>query len=167
MRRVADRFRGGILAASTLLLMGCHTYMPVQQPVPGTTVRVQVPLTSAAQGSNQAPETVSIEGTLIEFGDTVEVEVTNRQEYGAFREVTRVDTLRIATSGIIGLDERIFSTGRSVVLGLAIGGVAAAFAWTALGFEGGGSNPTPGPDGPRPSFLLSPIVRTIWGLIHW
>ena len=53
--------------------------MPVQQPVPGTTVRVQVPLTSAAQGPNQAPETVSIEGTLIEFGDTVEVEVTNRK----------------------------------------------------------------------------------------
>ena len=167
MRRVADRFRGGIVATSTLLLMGCHTYMPVQQPVPGTTVRVQVPLTSAAQGPNQAPETASIEGTLVEFGDTVEVEVTNRQEYGAFREVTRVDTLRIAASGIIGLDERAFSTGRSVVLGLAIGGVATAFALTALGFEGGGSNPTPGPDGPQPSFLLSPIVRPIWGLIHW
>jgi len=167
MSKVLDRFHRGMLIASTLLFMGCHTYMPVQQPVPGTTVRVQVPLTSAAQGSNQAPETVSIEGTLIEFGDTVEVEVTNRQEYGAFREVTRVDTLRIATSGIIGLDERAFSTGRSVVLGLAIGGVATAFALTALGFEGGGSNPTPGPDGPQPSFLLSPIVRTIWGLIHW
>ena len=167
MRRVAERFRGDMLAASTLLLMGCHTYTPVQQPVPGTTVRVQVPLTSPAQGPNQAPETVSIEGTLIEFGDTVEVEVTNRQEYGAFREVTRLDTLRIAASGITGLDERAFSTGRSIVLGLVIGGAAVAFAWTALGFEGGGSNPQPGPDGPQPSFLLSPIVRTIWGLIHW
>lgn len=155
------------MARSSREITSLASIMPVQQPVPGTTVRVQVPLTSAAQGPNQAPKTVSIEGTLIEFGDTVEVEVTNHQEYGAFREVTRVDTLRIAASGIIGLDERIFSTGRSVVLGLVIGGAAAAFAWTALGFEGGGSNPTPGPDGPQPSFLLSPIVRTIWGLIHW
>jgi hypothetical protein len=167
MKKEADRFRGGMLVASTLLLMGCHTYVPVQQPVPGTSVRVRVPLTSAAQRPNQAPETVSIEGTLIEFGDTVEVEVTSRQEYGAFREVMRLDTLRIAAIGITGLDERTFSRGRSVVLGLVIGGAAAAFAWTALGFEGGGSNPEPGPDGPQPSFLLSPIVRTIWGLIHW
>ena len=167
MSKVLDRFHRGMLIASTLLFMGCHTYMPVQQPTPGTTVRVKVPLTSAVQGPNQAPETVSIEGTLIEFGDTVEVEVTNRQEYGAFREVTRLDTLRIAASGITGLDERIFSTSRSIILGLAIGGAATAFALTALGFEGGGSNPTPGPDGPQPSFFLSPIVRAIWGLIHW
>ena len=167
MRKVLDRFHRGMLIASTLLFMGCHTYMPVQQPTPGTTVRVKVPLTSAVQGPNQAPETVSIEGTLIEFGDTVEVEVRDRQVYGAFREVTRLDTLRIAASGITGLDERSFSTGRSVVLGLAIGGAAAAFALTALGFEGGGSNPTPGPDGPQPSLLLSPIARAIWALIHW
>ena len=156
-----------MLIASTLLFMGCHTYMPVQQPTPGTTVRVKVPLTSAVQGPNQAPETVSIEGTLIEFGDTVEVEVRDRQVYGAFREVTRLDTLRIEASGITGLDERSFSTGRSVVLGLAIGGAAVGFALTALGFEGGGSNPTPGPDGPQPSLLLSPIARAIWALIHW
>ena len=167
MRKMALRFRGSMLVVSTLLFMGCHTYIPVQQPAPGTTVRVRVPLTSAVQGPNQAPETVSIEGTLIEFGDTVEVEVRDRQVYGAFREVTRLDTLRIEASGITGLDERSFSTGRSVVLGLAIGGAAAGFALTALGFEGGGSNPTPGPDGPQPSLLLSPIVRAIWTLIHW
>ncbi|GIT51348.1 MAG: hypothetical protein Ct9H300mP15_15610 [Gemmatimonadota bacterium] len=84
----------------------------------------------------------------------------------SFREVTRLDTLRIAASGITGLDERSFSTGRSVVLGLAIGGAAAAFALTALGFEGGGSNLHQVQTDHSPVFFYLRSAA-IGALIHW
>ena len=158
---------GGLALVIVVSLGGCHRYVPVQHFAPGTVVRVQVPLTSAVEGSTQAPETFSVEGSLVSFGDTLEVEVTSRQEYGAFREVIRLDTLRIEVSQIAGLDERVFSLRRSVVLGAVIGAVAGGLALTALGLEGGGGGGTPPPIPPVGTLVLSPIVSFIWGLTGW
>ena len=95
------------------------------------------------------------------------MEVTSRQEYGAFREVIRLDTLRIEVSQIAGLDERVFSLRRSVVLGAVIGAVAGGLALTALGLEGGGGGGKPPPIPPVGTLVLSPIVSFIWGLTGW
>ena len=52
-RRLLD---GGLALVIVVSLGGCHRYVPVQHFAPGTVVRVQVPLTSAVEGSTQAPE---------------------------------------------------------------------------------------------------------------
>ena len=164
--RVARALRGGGAVLGVLLLSGCHTYMPIERPAPGTTVRVRVPLTSAVERPNQSPETVSVEGLLVAFGDTLELEVTSRQEYGAFREVMRRDTLRIARNGITELEERVFSRNRSVGLGVALAGGATVLAAAALGLTGGdqGAGPDSGDD-PSGAIIVASLAKAIWRLI--
>jgi len=127
----------GLLGAS--FMSGCFTYVPVDRPSPGSTVRIHVPVRSAIARPNQAPEFISMEGMVISAADSVILEVSSRREIGAFREIRSVDTLRVARADLSAVDTRVFSLGKSIGLGIAIAGVTAVLAAVAFGLEGGSS----------------------------
>jgi hypothetical protein len=140
----------GVLALSaSLAAAGCHTYVPVTSAEPGSTVRVRVPVTSALDNGNAAPQTAAIEGAVIEFADTLVLAVTNRQEYGAYREVVLYDTLRLAPDQRLSVEQAEFSTGRTVLLSAAIAVGAGALALAAFNSGGGDDTPIDG-GGPPP-----------------
>lgn len=156
------------LAAVLLLASACYTYRPVEHPAPGTPVRVGVPLASPLTRPNQAPETVTFEGRLLSLADTVMVETRSRREMGAFREIFELDTLRVATSNITLMEERLLSKPRTyaftavVTAGAALLGIAAMNTLTG---ESGDPNP-PGDGGnPQGQFSLNPIVSGLLKLV--
>ena len=163
MRRATRSYGGPGRRMATALLIGlisgaCHTYIPVERPAPGANVRVAVPVSSALDNGNAAPQTASIEGTVVASGDTLVLAVTNRQEYGAFREVVMYDTLRLGQDQYVSLDQAEFSTGRTVLLttvlvvGATLGAIAA--------FNQGSGGDTPingGPPPPAPAVACEPV----------
>ena len=143
-------------AAVLLLLLAtaaCHTYVPVSNPTPGTRVRVRVPVTSALDNGNLAPSTASIEGDVIAAGDTLVLGTMTRQEYGAYREVTLVDTLRLGPDQLLSVEQAQFSTGRTIALTAAIVGAAVGTAIAAFG--GGGEQIDGGEPPPQGAIVIS------------
>jgi len=144
----------------------CHSYIPIADPQPGTTVRVTVPVTSAAQNRNAPPQYRSIEGDVVEAGDTVVLAVRTRQEYGAFREIVRYDTLRLAPDQRYSMERSEFSTARTALLTAVITGGITIFALAAVGGGGGGDGPIdPGPPPPQPSIVVGSSL--ISGVLGW
>ena len=142
----------------------CHTYVPVSNPTPGSRVRVRVPVTSALDNSNAGPSTAAIEGDVIAAGDTLILGTTRRQEYGAYREVTRVDTLRLGPDQLLSVEEARFSTSRTVVLTAAI--VAAAVGTAVSAFGGGGEEIDGGAPPPQGALVISnSFVSGVLGLL--
>ena len=168
-RAAAARPFDSMLALTALLLAagGCHTYAPIESATPGTIVRVHVPLTSALANPNAPPETVSIEGEVLTASDTISLATRSRREIGAFREIVEFDTLRLSVDALVGMEVREFSTARSVVLGVAIAGAAAAFAWSALSIEVGGTGDDGNGGGPvsLSSVVVREVAGTIWRVI--
>ena len=158
--------RAGFVGVFVALLAaaGCHSYTPVSTPAPGTTVRVHIPVVSALQDPNAPPQTETIEGQVVEAGDTLVLALRTRQEYGAFREIIQYDTVRLGPDQRSGVELSEFSTGRSVALGLAIAGGATVLAVTAFGLSGEGGGPIDGGPPPPPSFT-GPSVTVSNGLI--
>lgn len=134
-------------------LSGCHNYIPVERPEIGSTVRVRVPVTSAVADPNSLRESsASIEGEVVASGDSIALAVLRRMEYGAYREVVRQDTFRVAAADAIAIERREYSRNKSVALGVGIALAAAGLAATAFGIGGGqqgggpnGGDPTQGP----------------------
>lgn len=158
--------RCGGLVALAIIIAGCHTYTPVTTPVPGTTVRVRLPITNAAANRNAAPQTVSVEGIVVEAGDTLVLATTNRQEYGAFREIIQFDTIRLGPDQVYSVERSDFSTKKSIGLGLVLTGGAALLAAAAFGGLGGDDAPIPGgPPPPMPTVVVSnSFIAGILGL---
>lgn len=129
---------GCVLGAA--VASGCYTYVPMEQPRPQTEVRVTVPIRSAVDRPNREPETYSVEGVLVSASDTVVLETRSRAEAGAFREVVRLDTLRVARGSIMSLDEKVFSTPKTI-------GLTAVLVGGAVGLVSGLLSITTGDDG--------------------
>lgn len=159
--------RTALLLAFAGLLAGCHTYRTVDQPTPGSTVRVSVPISSALSSPNRSPQSAAVEGRLVSAGDTLVLAVQNRQSYGAYREVVRYDTLRLASAQASSVEVREFSKNRSIVLGTAVAAVVTGAAALAFGWGGGSTNTTPpGGGGPEPAIVATPsLIASIWGLV--
>lgn len=160
--------RVGLVCVAVAVLTGCHTYHVVDEPPVGSVVRVRVPLTSAIAGTSAPIETVSVEGLLVGAGDTLRIATETRRELGAYRELIQRDTLRLARSQASSVEVREFSTGRSVVLGTVIAGVAGLAAWYAFDLGGGeaGDGPGNGNGTVTTSIVASPsILSAVWGLI--
>jgi len=150
-----------------MFFAACSTYTPIENPAPGATVRAQVPILSAVTNRNAAPQLITIEGIVVSSGDTVVLATKSRQEYGAFREIMRFDTVRMARGELASLDLQAFSAKKSVALGVALTGAATYFAISALGVKSGEAGD--GPDGglnPSGTIVLKPIVGLIWRLIN-
>lgn len=155
-----------LLSVGVVWLAGCHTYMTVDEPTPGTTVRVSVPVSSALNARNSSPQTAAVEGRLVSAGDTLVLAVENRQSYGAYREVVLFDTLRLASTQASAVEVREFSTGRTIVLGTAIAAVATGAAAMAFGWGGSSEENPPEGGGPVTSIVVSPsLISSLWGLL--
>lgn len=137
--RLPGLFRAAFGLLGAAFMSGCYAYIPVDEPAPGSIVRIQVPVRSAISRPNQAPESISMEGLVLSATDSVVLEVASRRELGAFREIRRVDTLRVARADLSAVHSRVFSRGRSVGLGVAIVSATATLAAVAFGLRGGSS----------------------------
>lgn len=156
--------RAFVLVLGAALLSGCHTYRVVDAPTIGSTVRVHVPVTSALNAGRD--ESASVEGVLLSFGDSIKLESQTRRAIGAFRELSQVDTFRLATEQASLVEVRELSRKRSVVLGVAVlGGVTLAAVY---GFRGGGSDPYD-PGGPPPPVgavvMDRSLITSLLGLV--
>lgn len=158
----ASFMRTLVVVVVAVALGACHTYRPVTAPTPGSTIRVHVPVTSAL---SRVPETAAVEGVLVSMSDTITLATQTRREFGAFRELVRTDTLRLATSQASLVEVREFSKPRSVLAGVVITGGAAYLALIGFGFGSGGDPPDP-PTQPQTSVVVSrSLVSSLVGLI--
>lgn len=156
----------GLLTVMAIsLLSACHTYRAVDEPVPGTTVRVHVPVASPLASRNAPPASVAVEGLVVEGGDTLVLAVTTRRELGAFRELTQYDTVYLGPEQRTGVEVREFSSARSIALGSVIAAGVAGLAAAAFGLGGGGSPDDPGNPPPAPAVVVGSVVSAVWGVL--
>ena len=140
-----------------LVLSGCHTYLPVETPAPGSVARVHVPVRSALADPGLPPATASVEGVVLDSGDTLVLEVRTRRVIGAFNEFMQENTYRVSRDEVVSVEVREFSPGRSAVLGSAILGGAVFLAVAAFRGDTGSGGSKPGPGGGQ-TFTIP-----IWG----
>lgn len=142
-----SRPRGLLLRRMSVLgafvLSGCYAYVPVERPPPGTPVRVQMPASSAVQGSSRIPETVTMEGRVVSFTDTLRLEMRTEQRLGT-RSFVAVDTIRVGAASLASVEERVFSRGRTAVFTVALAGGVALAVWGISTVTGGDGDGKPG-----------------------
>lgn len=165
--RALRSFRALPAVLGAAVMSGCYTYVPVERPSPGATVRVQVPVRSAVSNPNRPPELLSMEGTVLAAADSIVLEVANRREIGAFREIRTVDTLRVAGADLAGVDERVFSRPKTVGLTAAVAGITAVLVFAALDLGGGsGGDDGSGNGGTTTSSIaVRPIFSALLGAL--
>lgn len=123
----------GVWSAVVLTLgaAACHSYVPVERPSAGTTVRAAVPVASVTANPNRPPAVLSVEGTVLATpADSVIMAIRNRREVGQFRVVVEVDTVRLARDGLLALEEQVLSVPKTVAFtaALSAGAVGVALA---------------------------------------
>lgn len=143
----------------------CYTFVPVESPAPGTTVRANVHVRSALSGSNGTAETASVEGMVVSAGDSLVLEARNLVQLGAYRDVVQVDTFRIPSTELASIEEQQFSAPKTIGLSVLIAGGTAFLAATALGLTGGESGGGKGGDPPvNGQVILKPLIGAVWRL---
>jgi hypothetical protein len=144
------------------VLSGCYSYVPVERPAPGSVVRVKLPVRTIIARPSEAPETESLEGTVLSAADSVVLEVESRREIQRFQELTRVDTVRLARADLAALDLRTFSKPKTLGLTAFVVGATVALALVALGLGGDeqGRGPPDG-GGTTGSVVVNPIVSGV------
>lgn len=142
--------RGLVYGVGAVVMSGCYTYIPVENPAPRTPVRITVPLNSAVSNPNRAPDSYTLEGTVVSVGDSLTLETQTTAQMGQFRQVSRMDTVRVARRNLLALDERVYSQSRTIGLGVVIvagtaalvGGIYSATVGSG-GDDGNGGGPPP------------------------
>lgn len=168
MRRpsVFDRV---VTLVGALALSGCFSYVPVETASPGTTVRAKLPIERPVQGSRAvAPEMVDVEGEVVSFGDTLVLATESTQMIGNFREITTADTLRVSADRLAVVEERVFSTSRTVGLTAvltagALGIVLAVASVAGGGDDGGNGNGGGGPAASISAGAIGGLVARLFG----
>ena len=127
-----DACRRLALFVGAAVLSGCFSYLPVESPTPGEMARLRVPVSSAVSTPGAPPETTTVEGMVLEAGDTIVIEVQTRREIGAYREFIQENTYRIARGDLVSVEVRELSRSRSAGLGAAIVLGAGVLAWMAV-----------------------------------
>jgi len=164
---VIPRWAAPLAVAASLTTTACHTYTPVNAAPPGSAVRVLIPVRSAADDPNAAPQTRAIEGRVVQGGDTIVLATTTRQEYGAYREIIQYDTLRLAPEQRYSVEVKEFSSAKSIGLGVGLSALVVGVAIAAFGGEtgdDGGIPPDPPP--PAPAIVSSSLISAILGLLR-
>lgn len=145
-----------VAVVGVFFLTGCHTYIPVDTAPAGTTVRARLPIEQAVEGSRtMAPEVVDVEGKVVSFGDTLVLATQTTQMVGNFREVRVADTLRVSMGRVAVVEERVFSTGRTIGLTAVVLAAAAGVVVAVAAIGGGGGNPGNGGGGGGPAASIS------------
>lgn len=157
--------RACAIVVGSALLVGCYTYVPVERPAPGTSVRIHVPLRSVADQAGRGPRSVSFEGTVLALSDTLVLEVKSRRPVGAFRELVELDTLRVAVGELSGVEERLLSKPKTYAFAVVVVGGAAGLAVAAVEVAGGGGGEGPGDETPRGAVVLNRIPAAVLKLL--
>lgn len=169
MTGIRRSLRRPVWAAFILALSGwltaCHTYTPVAQPVPGSIVRVQIPVRTVLDNPNAPTRTTAIEGQVVQAGDTIVLATQSRREYGAFREIIQYDTVRLGPDQRSSVELREFSTQKSIGLGVVLTGVVVLAALAAFGFGGGQEGEGLPPDTPTPAIVSFSGISSFVGLL--
>lgn len=159
MTRLRTSLRLVALVCVGALLSGCYSYVPVERPSPGTTVRIRVPLRSGVEGSSASQGTLDLEGRVLAAGDSIVMETTTRRELGTFRVLTALDTVRVARAGLLGLEERVFSRPKTLGLTALVTAGAAGLVLGALDAAGGQKGDgRPGDPGTQGSLTVPGVV---------
>lgn len=144
MDAAGGRIRRCAAVLGMAVLAGCYTYVPVEQPAPGTDVRVKMPVTSSVGSSSREPEMMAFDGTLVSLGDTLRLQVRTREALGGHREFTTTDTLRVLRSQFEDLEERVLSTTRTAAFTAAVIGGGALLVMAVNGLAGREGDDKPG-----------------------
>lgn len=153
--------RGLVLTAGIAFLAGCHTYRMVESPPLGSDVRVRVPVSSPL---SRTVDVVSLEGQLVEDGDTLTLATETRRQLGAYSELMQYDTVRLARTQVNSVELKEFSTSRSVMLGVVITGGAVLGGLLGFGLFGGGTD-SEGEVPPQTTVISRSLVSTLLGLV--
>jgi hypothetical protein len=132
------------LIPGILLLAGCYTYRPLQQPDPTPGDRVSAQLTT--DGSRDlagqiGPEVLHIEGNVLDLDSTAfNLEVREIESYRGIRSDWHGEQVRLPRQAVAGMQERRLSIGGTTLMGgVLLGGLYAMY--RVLGgsglFEGG------------------------------
>lgn len=165
-RRLHERLQRVVAACGAVLMSGCYTYVPVEQPTPGTPVRIQVAVPSAVARPNRPPEVIPFEGTVVALNDSVFIETRSRQEVSLHREITVVDTIGAARSSLVALEERVFSKPRTLVFSAALVGAGVAIVLGVTSVTGGDDEEPPGDPPPEASISFPTawnVLRALFG----
>ena len=164
--RALTTVRSLVFLLGATVLSGCYTYVPIERPSPGTEVRVHVPVTSAVARPGMEEDGFTLEGRVLAMGDSLVLLSETNTQLGAYRELTRVDTLRMDPTKLSGIDERVFSQGRTLALsaGLAAAAVGGFFAFSSFGGGGAGDGPN-GNGEPSASIAVGSILAGLLGFI--
>lgn len=160
MNGIRAGLQAAVLTAGVVFLAGCHTYRVVENPPPGSVVRVRIPVQSPL---NNRTEDVLVEGQLLDNGDTISLATETRRQLGAYSELMQHDTLRLASDRVTSFELKEFSTGKSIALGVVIAGGATLAAL--FGFGGGGGEVPNPPIPPQTTVVNQSLLSTVWGLI--
>ncbi|HIF23157.1 MAG TPA: hypothetical protein EYQ27_14960 [Gemmatimonadetes bacterium] len=131
---------------SLLAMTACHTYTPVESPAVGTVARVTVPVRGTTGGASAAVQAASLEGVVVNAGDTIVLAMPIRREWGDAQGVMRIDTVRLLRDQLSAIEAKRPSTGKSVLLGAAIAGGVATLAVILDIKNGGDQSPVPDDD---------------------
>lgn len=168
MIRDSRLLRGVTTILALVVSAGCYSYAPIERPAPGTTVRIQVPLRSAVQNPNQAPESISLEGVVLATpGDSLVLTTQTRRELGQFRILTETDTLRVARSGLLAVEEQIYSRPKTYALTALVTGGAVGLLVLALDAAGGQAGDGGGGGPPTNTALRIPgvVFQHLWNAL--
>jgi hypothetical protein len=135
-----------------LLVAGCYTYRPLENPTPASGTRVAADLTDAGSlelASQIGPGASSVRGQVVESNHDVLLlaltSVLGRNEQETFWKGEQV---RIPLTTVARVEQRRFALGKTLLFGgTVLGGLVAAIA----AFEGSGSGGmSGGGGGPQP-----------------
>ncbi|MFL5403466.1 MAG: hypothetical protein ACJ8BF_11685 [Gemmatimonadales bacterium] len=109
-----------------LLLAGCYTYRPLENPAPPPGQRVSAQLTS--EGSRDltpeiGPEILHIEGDVVTADSTVlDLEVREIESYRGIRTDWHGEHVKLPRQAVAGLQQRRLSIGGTTLLGGVLAG---------------------------------------------
>lgn len=159
-RRWATRVAAVVVVAT---MSGCYSYVRVESPTPGSTVRIDVPVRSAISGRPDPSEVVSMEGLLVSSGDSLAIEISSLKTIGNFREIRSVDTLRIARSDVGAVSIRNFSKPKTLGLAAVVIAGSTLLAVKVFGLSGGSSGGgSPGGGQTTGAMRVKPILSALW-----
>jgi hypothetical protein len=146
------RFTAGLCAGLLAFQLGCHTYLPMQEPVPAAGREVAVELNDRGRlmVAGQLGESVlRVDGTLVSTTDSmITMRVSRTVQVRGSTAVWAGEPVQIPQAGVRGYRVREFSRGRTVALAVGALGVL-TFLATSLDLIGGGTG-KPDPDDPCP-----------------
>ncbi|MDH5759943.1 MAG: hypothetical protein OEZ65_10170 [Gemmatimonadota bacterium] len=163
MTFIPVRRRNSIIFAglTAVVASGCYRYVPVDHPAPGTPVRIHVPVVTGVSGTNRLPESTAFDGVVVDFSDSLRLETKATRDYGAYRQITLLDTLVANPADLLAIEEKVLDRRKSTFMGVAVAGGVVGLFTIFTDITGGSTPPGGGGGGPGAAIVLSTVPSTI------